>query len=64
MLTCSSYYLSGSPQLCAFCRQPFPFVEGRREALHSRAARDYFCDADCAEGFLAARAAPFERRAA
>jgi hypothetical protein len=64
MLTSSSYCLSGSPQLCAFCRRPFPFVEGRREAFHSRAAHDYFCDAECAEALLCARMTASERRAA
>ena len=44
MLTWSSYTLSGSPQQCAFCRRPFPSIEGRREAFHSRAANGYFCD--------------------
>ena len=36
MLTWSSYTLSGSPQQCAFCRRPFPSIEGRREAFLSR----------------------------
>jgi hypothetical protein len=64
MLTCSSYTLSGSPQLCAFCRRPFPSVEERREAFHSRAARGYFCDAECARRFIEATAEHPERRAA
>ena len=64
MLTWSSYTLSGSPQLCAFCRRPFPFVDGRREAFHSRTVGGYFCDAACAEGFIAATAEQPERRAA
>jgi hypothetical protein len=64
MLTCSSYTLSGSPQQCAFCRRPFPSIEGRREAFHSRAAGGYFCDAACAQGFIQASVEHPERRAA
>jgi hypothetical protein len=64
MLTWSSYTLSGSPQQCAFCRRPFPAVDGRREAFHSRAAGGYFCDAECARSFVAAAAEHPERRAA
>jgi hypothetical protein len=64
MLTWSSYTLSGSPQQCAFCRRPFPSIEGRREAFHSRAAAGYFCDADCAQGFIEITAQNLERRAA
>ena len=64
MLTWSSYTLSGSPQLCAFCRRPFPFVEDRREAFHSKAAGGYFCDAGCAQRLIEARAEHPERRAA
>jgi hypothetical protein len=63
MLTWSSYTLSGSPQQCAFCRRPFPSIEGRREAFHSRAG-GYFCDADCAQGFIEITAEQPERRAA
>ena len=64
MLTWSSYTLSGSPQQCAFCRRPFPSVEGRREAFHSRAAGDYFCDSECAHRFIQVTAEHTERRAA
>jgi hypothetical protein len=64
MLTWSSYTLSGSPQLCAFCRRPFPSVEGHREAFHSRAAGGYFCDAECARRSIEATAEHPERRAA
>jgi hypothetical protein len=64
MLTWSSYTLSGSPQQCAFCRRPFPAVDGRREAFHSRAAGGYFCDAECARSFIAATEERPERRAA
>jgi hypothetical protein len=64
MLTWSSYTLSGSPQLCAFCRRPFPSIEGRREAFHSRAAGGYFCDADCAQRSIEVTAEHPERRAA
>jgi hypothetical protein len=64
MFTCSSYCLSGSPQVCAFCRRPFPFADGRREAFHSLAARGYFCDARCARDFLDAGAEGSQRRAA
>ena len=64
MLTWSSYTLSGSPQQCAFCRRPFPAVDGRREAFHSRAAGGYFCDAGCARSFIDAPAEHPERRAA
>lgn len=64
MLTSSSYTMSGSPQLCAFCRRPFPSVDGRREAFHSRAAGDYFCDAACAQGFIQTTTEHPERRAA
>jgi hypothetical protein len=55
MLTWSSYTLSGSP---------FPAVEDRREAFHSRAAGGYFCDAECARSLIAATAEHPERRAA
>jgi hypothetical protein len=64
MLTWSSYTLSGSPQLCAFCRRPFPSIDGHREAFHSRAAGGYFCDAECARRFIEAMAEHPERRAA
>jgi hypothetical protein len=64
MLTCSSYALSGSPQLCAFCRRPFPFVEERREAFHSRAAGGYFCDAQCAQRYIETNTEHSQRRAA
>jgi len=64
MLTWSSYTLSGSPQLCAFCHRPFPSIEGRREAFHSRAAGGYFCDAECARRFIEVTAEHPERRAA
>ncbi|HML12677.1 MAG TPA: hypothetical protein VK456_05190 [Xanthobacteraceae bacterium] len=64
MLTCSSYALSGSPQLCAFCRRPFPSVEERREAFHSKAARGYFCDARCAQRFIEGTVEQSQRRAA
>ena len=64
MLTCSAHTLSGSPQQCAFCRRPFPSIDGRREAFHSRAAGGYFCDADCTQGFIEATAQSLERRAA
>ena len=63
MLTCSSYTLSGSPQLCAFCRRPFPSIEERREAFHSNAAGGYFCNTECARRFIEATEHP-ERRAA
>jgi ribosomal protein L34E len=64
MLTWSSYTLSGSPQQCAFCRRPFPSVEDRREAFHSRAAGGYFCAAECARRLIEATAEHPERRAA
>jgi len=63
MLTWSSYTLSGSPQQCAFCRRPFPSIEGRREAFHSRAG-GYFCDAECAQRLVDVMAEHPERRAA
>ena len=64
MLTRSSYTLNGSPQLCAFCRRPFPCVEDRREAFHCRTSGRYFCDAACARSYRETADQGTDRRAA
>jgi hypothetical protein len=64
MLTYSRYALSGSPQVCAFCRRPFPTVDDRREAFHCRQTGEYFCDHRCARRFGEAAPADVDRRAA
>jgi hypothetical protein len=51
MVTASSYTMNGSPQLCAYCRRPFPVVEERREAFHCRKSSAYFCDSGCARQY-------------
>ena len=64
MLTYSRYTLSDSPQLCAFCRRPFPLVDERREAFHCRQTGAYFCDRHCARSYRDAAPAALDRRAA
>ena len=51
MVTASIYTMRGSPQLCAYCRRPFPLVEERREAFHCRISGAYFCDSGCARQY-------------
>ena len=64
MVTGSSYTMSGSPQLCAYCHRTFPVVEERREAFHCRTTSAYFCDSDCAQRYRQAVPVGADRRAA